>query len=86
MEYQRKCGAKRNTAVCACSDYLPVGDEGACRGCQNYAAGREIVMIGHLGHPEVEGTMGQSDGGMHLSKASKMSNDCRFVRRICSLT
>ena len=29
-------------------------------------AGREIVMIGHLGHPEVEGTMGQSDGGMHL--------------------
>ena len=30
------------------------------------ATGREIVMIGHLGHPEVEGTMGQSDGGMHL--------------------
>lgn len=30
------------------------------------AAGREIVMIGHSGHPEVEGTMGQSEGGMHL--------------------
>jgi 4-hydroxy-3-methylbut-2-enyl diphosphate reductase len=28
--------------------------------------GREIVMIGHHGHPEVEGTMGQSRGGMHL--------------------
>jgi 4-hydroxy-3-methylbut-2-en-1-yl diphosphate reductase len=28
--------------------------------------GREIVMIGHAGHPEVEGTMGQSSGGMHL--------------------
>lgn len=28
--------------------------------------GREIVMIGHKGHPEVEGTMGQSDGGMYL--------------------
>lgn len=28
--------------------------------------GREIVMIGHRGHPEVEGTMGQSDGGIHL--------------------
>jgi len=27
---------------------------------------REIVMIGHKGHPEVEGTMGQSDGGMYL--------------------
>jgi 4-hydroxy-3-methylbut-2-en-1-yl diphosphate reductase len=30
------------------------------------AAGREIVMIGHHGHPEVEGTMGQSEAGMHL--------------------
>ena len=28
--------------------------------------GRQIVMIGHAGHPEVEGTMGQSDGGIHL--------------------
>ena len=28
--------------------------------------GLEIVMIGHKGHPEVEGTMGQSQGGMHL--------------------
>lgn len=28
--------------------------------------GREIVMIGHKGHPEVEGTMGQSNGGMYL--------------------
>jgi len=28
--------------------------------------GREIVMIGHKGHPEVEGTMGQASGGMYL--------------------
>ncbi len=28
--------------------------------------GREIIMIGHHGHPEVEGTMGQSTGGMYL--------------------
>jgi 4-hydroxy-3-methylbut-2-enyl diphosphate reductase len=28
--------------------------------------GREVVMIGHAGHPEVEGTMGQSEGGMYL--------------------
>ena len=27
---------------------------------------REVVMIGHKGHPEVEGTMGQSNGGMYL--------------------
>lgn len=29
-------------------------------------AGREIVMIGHRGHPEVEGTMGQTDGDIYL--------------------
>ena len=29
-------------------------------------AGLEIVMIGHKGHPEVEGTMGQSKEGMYL--------------------
>jgi len=28
--------------------------------------GREIVMIGHRGHPEVEGTMGQAGDGMYL--------------------
>ena len=28
--------------------------------------GKEIVMIGHAGHPEVEGTMGQSKDGMYL--------------------
>ncbi|UCV12579.1 4-hydroxy-3-methylbut-2-enyl diphosphate reductase [Dechloromonas denitrificans] len=27
---------------------------------------REVVMIGHKGHPEVEGTMGQSKDGMYL--------------------
>ncbi|MBX6320136.1 4-hydroxy-3-methylbut-2-enyl diphosphate reductase [Pigmentiphaga sp.] len=30
------------------------------------AAGKEIVMIGHKGHPEVEGTLGQADSGMYL--------------------
>src|SRR5512142_3567663 len=28
--------------------------------------GKEVIMIGHKGHPEVEGTMGQSMGGMYL--------------------
>ena len=27
---------------------------------------KEIIMIGHKGHPEVEGTMGQADSGMYL--------------------
>ena len=33
--------------------------------------GREVVMIGHKGHPEVEGTMGQSEGGMYLVETAE---------------
>src|SRR6202167_1839745 len=42
---------------------------------QRYAAqGREIVLIGHAGHPEIEGTMGRIDGKVHLiSKAEEVS-------------
>ena len=32
-------------------------------------AGLEIIMIGHKGHPEVEGTMGQCESGMYLVDA-----------------
>ena len=28
--------------------------------------GYEFIMVGHKGHPEVEGTMGQIDSGIHL--------------------
>jgi 4-hydroxy-3-methylbut-2-enyl diphosphate reductase len=33
--------------------------------------GREIIMIGHAGHPEVEGTMGQADQGMYLVETAE---------------
>jgi 4-hydroxy-3-methylbut-2-enyl diphosphate reductase len=33
--------------------------------------GREVVMIGHAGHPEAEGTMGQSGSGMHLVESEE---------------
>jgi len=32
----------------------------------NAAEGREQILIGHPGHPEVVGTMGQIEGGMHI--------------------
>jgi len=38
--------------------------------------GYEFIMIGHKGHPEVEGTMGQLDSGIHLVE------DVRDVARI----
>ena len=36
--------------------------------------GREIVMIGHEGHPEVEGTMGQVDAGIYLVESVADAN------------
>jgi 4-hydroxy-3-methylbut-2-enyl diphosphate reductase len=32
---------------------------------------REIIVIGHRGHPEVEGTMGQAQDGMYLVETPK---------------
>ena len=37
--------------------------------------GQKVVMIGHKAHPEVEGTMGQVEGGMFLvEKAADIAN------------
>lgn len=33
---------------------------------RNRRNGTEVILIGHAGHPEVEGTMGQTDGHIHL--------------------
>ena len=33
--------------------------------------GREVIMIGHEGHPEAEGTMGQSATGMYLVESEE---------------
>ncbi len=39
---------------------------------QRYAGnGYDVVLIGHPGHPEVEGTMGQIDGTVHLVSSVK---------------
>jgi 4-hydroxy-3-methylbut-2-enyl diphosphate reductase len=36
------------------------------QGRRYVAQGRTLVLIGHAGHPEVEGTLGQIDGPTHL--------------------
>jgi 4-hydroxy-3-methylbut-2-enyl diphosphate reductase len=43
---------------------------------QRYAnQGREIVLIGHAGHPEIEGTMGRITGRVHLiSRPEEVAN------------
>jgi 4-hydroxy-3-methylbut-2-enyl diphosphate reductase len=50
--------------------------------------GREVVMIGHRGHPEVEGTMGQVADGMYLveSIADVAALAVRDARRLAYVT
>ena len=36
------------------------------QGRRYLAQGRSVILVGHAGHPEVEGTMGQIDGPVHL--------------------
>jgi 4-hydroxy-3-methylbut-2-enyl diphosphate reductase len=61
--------ADRNLSVidATCPLVSKVHSEG-----QRYAAqGREIVLIGHAGHPEIEGTMGRIEGKVHLISAAE---------------
>jgi 4-hydroxy-3-methylbut-2-enyl diphosphate reductase len=52
------------------------------------AQGREIVMIGHAGHPEVEGTMGQASEGMYLVETVQDAEtlEVRDPRRLAYVT
>lgn len=42
--------------------------------------GFQIVMIGHRGHPEVEGTMGQVDSSIHLIESVEDVAQLRFEK------
>ena len=41
------------------------------QGKRYVAQGRILILVGHAGHPEVEGTMGQIDGPVHLVQTEK---------------
>jgi len=43
-----------------------------------HASGYQIIMIGHHGHPEVEGTIGQIDAPVHLIEKVADVKDLRF--------
>jgi 4-hydroxy-3-methylbut-2-enyl diphosphate reductase len=44
------------------------------------AEGYEIVMIGHEGHPETEGTMGQLDSGIYLVEDEHQAQTLQVAR------
>ena len=66
-------GVSRKVANDAAERELPVIDA-TCplvakvhKEAQKYESeGREVILIGHEGHPEVEGTRGRVNGGVHL--------------------
>ena len=48
---------------------------------QRYAnQGREIILIGHAGHPEIEGTMGRITGRVHLISTARRGRSARSRR------
>ncbi|MBK8175164.1 MAG: 4-hydroxy-3-methylbut-2-enyl diphosphate reductase [Rhodospirillales bacterium] len=50
--------------------------------------GREVILIGHAGHPEVEGTQGRIPGGVHLvSRAEDVAAiDVRDPEKVAYVT
>jgi 4-hydroxy-3-methylbut-2-enyl diphosphate reductase len=71
-------GVARNIVDDAASRNLPVLDA-TCplvtkvhnQGKRYVAQGRTLILIGHAGHPEVEGTMGQIPGPVHLVQTER---------------
>ena len=58
------------------------------QGKRYVAQGRTLILIGHAGHPEVEGTMGQVGGPIHLvsSEADVLSLDIGVDSKIAYVT
>lgn len=71
-------GVARNIVDDAASRNLPVLDA-TCplvtkvhnQGKRYVAQGRTLILVGHAGHPEVEGTMGQISGTVHLVQTER---------------
>ena len=63
----RRRGGGRSAAACRCS-MRPVRSSPKSTPGQTLcrSKGRTVVLIGHAGHPEVEGTMGRIPGPVHL--------------------
>ncbi len=67
MAFPRRCAPKPTRAGLTVFDATcPLVTKVHVEIAKMHEQGREIVMIGHAGHPEVEGTMGQCDGGVYL--------------------
>ena len=63
---RRRCARKRRGAASVFDATCPLVTKVHVEVAKLAKEGYEFIMIGHKGHPEVEGTMGQLDRGIHL--------------------
>jgi 4-hydroxy-3-methylbut-2-en-1-yl diphosphate reductase len=61
----------RRRALPAIDATCPLVTKVQIQGRRYVGQGRVVVFIGHAGHPEVEGTLGQVDGELHLVGSEK---------------
>ena len=67
MASRRRWSPKRRSAVCRCSTPPARWCPRCTRKGRHYLRqGRTVILIGHAGHPEVEGTLGQIPGKVLL--------------------
>jgi 4-hydroxy-3-methylbut-2-enyl diphosphate reductase len=59
-------GAARARGLPVLDATCPLVSKVHAQGRRYVASGRHLVLIGHAGHPEVEGTLGQIPGPIHL--------------------
>ncbi|MCK7580614.1 MAG: hypothetical protein MZV65_36545 [Chromatiales bacterium] len=82
MACRRRCRSEAERARPAgVRRHLPAGDQGARggrRACARRAA--RSILIGHAGHPEVEGTMGQYDDSQGGDVSGGDGRGCRALR------
>jgi 4-hydroxy-3-methylbut-2-enyl diphosphate reductase IspH len=66
MACRRRCARGRTARLKVFDATCPLVTKVHLEVARLHKQGYEIVMIGHRGHPEVEGTMGQATGTMYL--------------------
>jgi 4-hydroxy-3-methylbut-2-enyl diphosphate reductase len=59
-------GAARARGLPVLDATCPLVSKVHAQGRRYVASGRHLILIGHAGHPEVEGTLGQIPGPIHL--------------------
>ena len=78
---RRWCEAAADRGLPVLDATCPLVSKVHAEGKRYVAQGREIVLIGHAGHPEVEGTMGQVAAPVYLVQTDVDAARCKSTTR-----